>query len=126
MDAKKSSGPGDPSIPPFKQNQFGFSVGGPVVLPKIYNGRDKTFFFTDYQGTRIRSSETFLASVPSAAWRTGDFSGFQPIYDPQTTVQNADGTYSRQLFPNNQIPINRFDTVSAKLVNLFPAPNVAG
>jgi hypothetical protein len=126
MDAKNYYDPGDQDIPPFKQNQFGFSLGGPVVLPKIYNGRDKTFFFTDYQGTRIRSSETFLASVPSAAWRTGDFSGFQPIYDPQTTVQNADGTYSRQLFPNNQIPINRFDTVSAKLVNLFPAPNVAG
>ena len=71
-------------IPPFKQNQFGFSLGGPVVLPKIYNGHNKTFFFGDYQGTRIRSSETFLASVPTDAWRTGNFGGFQTIYDPQT------------------------------------------
>jgi hypothetical protein len=126
MDAKNYYDPGDQSIPPFKQNQFGFSLGGPVALPKIYNGRDKTFFFLDYQGTRIRSSETFLASVPTAAWRTGNFSGFQTIYDPQTTTQNADGTYTRQPFANNQIPTDRFDPVATKLINLFPAPNVPG
>jgi hypothetical protein len=99
MDAKNYYDPGDKDIPPFKQNQFGFSIGGPVVLPKIYNGRDKTFFFGDYQGTRIRSSETFLASVPTEEWRTGNFSGFQTIYDPQTTTQNPDGTFTRQPQP---------------------------
>jgi hypothetical protein len=126
MDAKNYYDPGDQAIPPFKQNQFGFSLGGPIMLPKIYNGRDKTFFFVDYQGTRIRSSETFLASVPIEAWRTGNFSGFQTIYDPQTTTQNPDGTYTRQPFANNQIPTTRFDPVAAKLINLFPTPNVAG
>jgi hypothetical protein len=126
MDAKNYYDPGDQPIPPFKQNQFGFSLGGPVVLPKLYQGRDKTFFFLDYQGTRIRSSETFLATVPAAAWRNGDFSGFQPIYDPRTTIINPDGTATRQPFANNQIPANRFDSVAKQLINLFPAPNVPG
>jgi len=126
MDAKNYYDPGDRPIPPFKQNQFGFSIGGPVVIPKIYNGHDKTFFFGDYQGTRIRSSETFFASVPTPAWRNGDFSGFQPIFDPKTTVIHPDGTATRQPFPNNQIPSNRFDPVAKQLIDLFPAPNVPG
>jgi hypothetical protein len=126
MDAKNYFDPGDQPIPAFKQNQFGFSFGGPVVIPKLYNGRDKTFFFGDYQGTRIRSSETFLASIPSEAWRNGDFSGFQTIYDPATTVINPDGTATRTPFANNQIPSDRFDPVAHQLINLFPAPNVPG
>jgi hypothetical protein len=126
MDAKNYYDPGDQPIPAFKQNQFGFSLGGPVVLPKIYNGHDKTFFFLDYQGTRIRSSETFFASVPPPAWRTGDFSGFQTIFDPDTTVSNPDGTATRTAFPNNKIPANRFDPVAKTLIDLFPLPNVPG
>jgi hypothetical protein len=126
MDAKNYYDPGDQPIPAFKQNQFGFSLGGPAVLPKLYNGHDKTFFFLDYQGTRIRSSETFLASVPPPAWRTGDFSGFQTIFDPQTTVINADGTATRTAFPNNRIPTSRFDPVAKTLIDLFPLPNVPG
>ena len=91
MDAKNYYDPASNPIPAFKQNQFGFSLGGPVVIPKVYKGQDRTFFFVDYQGTRVRSSETFLASVPSLAWRNGDFSGYQPIFDPRSTVTNADG-----------------------------------
>ena len=126
MDAKNYYDPGSSPIPAFKQNQFGFSVGGPIVIPKVYNGRNKTFFFADYQGTRIRSSETFLASVPTLAWRNGDFSGFQPIFDPKSTVVNPDGSVTRQPFPNNQIPVQQFDAVGKRLIDLFPAPNVAG
>jgi Carboxypeptidase regulatory-like domain/TonB dependent receptor len=126
MDAKNYFDPGSSPIPAFKENQFGFSLGGPIVLPKIYNGRNRTFFFLDYQGTRIRSSETFLASVPPSAWRNGDFSGYQQIFDPKTTVTNADGTVTRQPFANNQIPASEFDPVAQRLINLFPAPNVAG
>ena len=58
---------------PYRQNQFGFAVGGPVVLPK-FNGRDKSFFFLNYEGTRIRQGRTFNALVPSDAFRRGDFS----------------------------------------------------
>jgi hypothetical protein len=125
LDAKNYYDPAGP-IPAFKQNQFGASIGGPIVIPGLYNGKDKTFFFGDYQGTRINSSATFLANVPPPAWRNGDFSGFQTIFDPQSTVINADGTATRTPFPNNQIPTDRFDPVATRLVALFPLPNTPG
>jgi len=101
MDAKNYFDASDAPIPPFKQNQFGFSFGGPVEIPKMYHGRDKTFFFADYQGTRVRSSQTVITTVPPEAWRTGDFSGFQTIYDPATTVIN----------PDERLPANRFPAI---------------
>jgi hypothetical protein len=119
MDAKNYYDSPDSPIPPFKQNQFGFSVGGPVI-------KNKTFFFADYQGTRIRTSQTSLASVPAVGWRSGDFSGYQTIFDPATTAINQDGSATRQPFANNQIPSSRFDPAAAQLINLFPEPNVAG
>src|SRR5690242_208315 len=91
LDAKNFFDSPTNPIPPFKMNQFGFSVGGPVWLPKIYNGRNRTFFFFDYQGTRIRTGQTFFASVPPDAWRTGDFSGYNQIFDPGTTTLDNQG-----------------------------------
>lgn len=126
LDAKNYFDAGNAPIPPFKQNQFGFSFGGPIKIPRIYDGRDKTFIFADYQGTRVRSSQTVVTTVPPEAWRTGDFTGFQTIFDPATTVINPDGTATRQPFPNNQIPASRFDPVAKQLINLFPAPNLQG
>ncbi len=126
LDAKNYFDSGANPIPPFKLNQFGGSIGGPIVIPKIYDGKNKTFFFGDYQGTRIRVGQTFLANVPALAWRTGDFSGFQQIFDPQSTVIASDGSATRQPFANNQISPTRFDPVAKKLIDLFPAPNVPG
>ena len=118
----------DPStpIPPFKQNQYGFSIGGPVFIPKVYDGRNRTFFFFDFQGTQIRTGQTFLASVPVPAWQTGNFAGFNTIFDPNTTVTDANGNSTRQPFPNNQIPASRLNPIAVKLLSLFPAPNIAG
>src|SRR5215472_244189 len=65
-------------IPPFKLNQFGFNAGGPVVVPRILNGKDKLFFFGDYEGKRVRQAQTFLSSVPIGAFKTGDFSALLP------------------------------------------------
>src|SRR5581483_8587880 len=117
--------PTDP-IPPFKQNQFGFSIGGPVWLPKVYNGRNRTFFFFDYQGTRIRIGQTSLATVPPDAWRTGNFSGYNQIFDPSTTTVAADGSATRLPFAGNQIPQNRMNPIAAKLLSMFPEPNIPG
>src|SRR5262249_16692813 len=89
----------DQKIPPFKENQFGFSFGGPIL-------KNRTFFFVDYQGTRIRLAHTFLASVPDPAWKNGDFSAYQPIFDPATTVTNPDGSATRQAFAGNIVPTN--------------------
>jgi hypothetical protein len=122
LDAKNFFDPATGPTPPFKQNQFGAAVGGPVDLPH-YNGKNRTFFFADYQGTRIRTAHTFLATLAPPAWRTGDFSGFNPVFDPNTTTgPNA----IRQPFPNNQIPLQRFDAASLKLIAFMPAPNVPG
>ena len=69
---------------PYRQNQFGFAVGGPVMLPK-FSGKDKSFFFLNYEGTRIRQGRTFNSLVPSEAFRRGDFSALStPIRDPLT------------------------------------------
>ncbi len=124
LDAKNYFDAGDLPIPPFKLNQFGASGGGPVLLPG-YDGRNRTFFFADFQGTRIRTGRTFVASVPPAAWRNGDFSGFNPIFDPATTVTSG-GRITRQPFAGNRIPTNRFDPVAKKLIDQFPSANTAG
>src|SRR5438270_723709 len=115
LDAKNFFDPATGPTPPFKQNQFGAAVGGPVDLPG-YSGKNKTFFFADYQGTRIRTAHTFLATVAPLPWRTGNFSGFNTVLDPDTHLP----------FPNNQIPTSRFDPASQKLIALMPAPNVPG
>src|SRR5439155_1018198 len=126
LDAKNFfDSPTDP-IPPFKLNQFGFSTGGPVYIPRVYDGKNRTFFFFDYQGTRQRTGHTFFATLPPPAWRNGDFSGFQQIFDTDTTTIDASGNATRQPFANNQIPANRFNPVAKTLMDLFPAPNLPG
>ena len=118
----------DPSnpIPSFKLNQFGFSVGGPVLIPKVYDGKNRTFFFFDYQGTRIRTGQTFLTSVPPDAWRDGNFAGYNTIYQPDSTTTDANGNPTRIPFANNQIPQSLLNPIASKLIKLFPESNVPG
>jgi hypothetical protein len=130
--------------PPFNQNQFGLTLGGPVIIPKTYNGKDKTFFFVNYEGFRLRRGNTTLTQVPTPAMKNGDFSSFlgagigtdangQPvrrntIYDPFSSTL-VGSTYVRVPFPNNIIPGNRMDPASRRAVafpGLFPDPNIAG
>ena len=110
------------TLPPLKQNQYGASVGGPVWIPKVYNGKNKTFFYAAFEGFQIRSAITTGALAPTAAERSGDFSGLGvPIYDPATTTLNpATGTYSRTAFPGNIIPANRISPISALFQTLIP------
>ncbi len=113
---------------------YGGSFGGPVYIPKIYNGKDKTFFWFAFEGYRMQSflSETF--TVPTALERLGNFSqtknGGQPVvlYDPLTTRANPNspGTFIRDSFPGNIIPANRQDPVGRALLQYFPNPNRAG
>ena len=105
FDARNYFLPTSQSKPFFHQNQFGGAVGGPVVIPKLYNGKDKTFFFGAYQGLRYSRAEDNDILVPTAAELAGDEAdnGQNPIYDPFSTVATPTG-YSRTAFPNNQIP----------------------
>jgi hypothetical protein len=101
-------------------NQYGFAVGGPIWIPKIVHGKNKLFFFVDYQGTKRRNyAASPNLTLPTAAMRTGDFSATSTlIYDPLTG--NADGT-GRTAFPGNVIPSNRIAFASATLTALLPA-----
>ena len=119
-------------VAPLKQNQFGYSLGGPVILPKIYNGRNHTFFFANYEGQRIRSQVTETGNVPTSDELNGVFqvSSFNPaqaatgtIIDPYTGLpfpKNATGAYV--------IPQSRFSRLAQLAIarGFFPAPNVTG
>jgi len=124
----------------FTQNQFGFNLGGPVIIPKLFNGKNKTFFFVDYEGFRLREGVSYTETVPTAQERTGDLSGLAAqqgvsIYDPLTTCgTGAPGTPAcsgtsagnRVQFPGNMIPTNRINPTSLILLNLYPLPNAPG
>lgn len=109
------------TIAPFKNNQFGGTFGGP-----LQRGSDpQTFFFLDYQGTRTRQGLTFRDTVPTEAYRDGNFAGGAEIFNPLTTT--ASGTsYTRIPFANNVIPANLINPVAQNLINLYPLPNLPG
>jgi hypothetical protein len=126
LDAKNFFDAGNKPIPAFRRNQFGGTVGGPVTIPKLFNGRDKLFFFFDYEGLRESKGLSQTATVPSAAYRSGDFSGLSAIvYDPKSRVLDSTGKLvSATPFLNNRIPSDRISPVSQKVLNFFPLPNI--
>ena len=99
---------------PFTYHEMGATLGGPFVIPKVYNGKDKTFFFAGFQRHHEKVTETFIGNIPSPEMYAGDFSfggrGF-PIYDPASTAQDASGAWTRDPFLNNVVPQNRYDPV---------------
>jgi len=101
--------------PTYKQNQFGGTFGGPVR-------KDKTFFFGSYEGTRTRLGRSFVSTVPVDELRRGDFNRIRPVFDPATTAGTA-ASFTRQPFPGNIIPQNRWDPLFPKLLDLYPRPN---
>jgi len=109
----------------FRQNQYGATVGGPVRLPR-YSGRDRTFFFVDYESTQIRQAAgSSLSDVAPASYRRGDFSSStRLIYDPQTRRPGPAGFVTSDLLPNNSIPQSRLDAAVLKYQDLMPLPNV--
>src|SRR5215510_14300138 len=95
--------------PEFRRNQYGVTIGGPIQT-------NKTFFFADWQGTRLRTGITRFSVVPTLAQRQGIFT--QAIFDPTTSP--------RTQFPNNTIPANRLDPIGAQVLQHYPLPNVSG
>jgi hypothetical protein len=114
LDANNFFNTGRPK-PPFRQNQYGGTFGGPVK-------RDKMFFFADFEGMRIREKVTLQSAIPTPAELAGNFSGVASISDPAT--QTASG--AREPFAGNLIPASRVDPVAAKMIALYPAPNLTG
>ncbi len=131
---------------PFKQHNYGYSVGGPVMIPKIYDGRNKSFWFHNMEKTALKNySSTSFTQLPTTDFKRGDFSRilssaftgaaasgsnagadalgrtvqFGAIYDPNTARQ-VGSTWVRDIFPGNVIPRNRFSPVSSKILELAP------
>jgi hypothetical protein len=118
---------------PFVFNQFGGSFGGPVQLPKIYNGKNRTFFFFGYDGTRVRRAVNFVGTVPTAPQRTGDFSNtlnaagaLITVSNPFSSRANPAGGFLRDAYPGNRIPASSIDPVAQRVSAFYPAANLPG
>jgi len=116
----------------FRRNEYGAAIGGPVRIPRVYDGRNKSFFFFNFERVPQRSPDNILATVPTVAERGGDFSRTATntgqiirVYDPFTTVPDPDraGQFIRSPFPNNTIPSSRFEPITQNVLKLIPEPN---
>lgn len=114
---------GRPIAPTDQQNNYGFTVSGPVWIPKVYNGRNKTFFLFSSDWFKQNIAQTAVGTVPTPAMKTGDFSNFVdstgkqiPIYDPQTGKP----------FPGNKIPTSRISALARSVIPAIPNPDRAG
>jgi hypothetical protein len=114
-----------PAKQPYRQNQYGFTVGGPIWIPKLFNGKNKLFFMSNFEGFKTRLTTAALATTLPAAMRAGDFSSLKNItlLDPATRVQNGNGSYSASPFSNNQIPTSRINPQTLQLLAYDPLPN---
>ncbi len=128
---------------PLRQNDYGFTLGGPIVLPKIFNGHDRSFFFFSFE--QFRQSSTIgntVAISPTAAQRSGNFLAalsptcngpdpagqmvcFNEIFDPASN-RVVNGSVVRTPFPNNAIPVTSIDPTAAIIQNMIPLPNTSG
>jgi hypothetical protein len=117
-----------------RRNDYGFSLSGPVLLPRIYDGRNKTFFFFNWEQNNDHGVSTPTANVPTARQMSGDFSQTMTssgalirIFDPLTTVADPStaSRYGRSQFPGNVIPANRMDPIMKKVLAYFPEPTLA-
>ncbi len=121
-------------LPLYQDNRFGGSAGGPLSIPKLYSGKNRTFWFYAIEANLFgdpNNSQT--TTVPTAEMRRGDLSPLlripgqnNQVYDPATTVAAANGRFQRTPFPNNVIPTSRLDPVAQRLLQAWPSPNQTG
>jgi hypothetical protein len=127
-----------------RRNNYGFNLGGPIWIPKVYNGHDRTFFFFNFEQFReTQVTRNGIATLPTQAYRDGNFAGatvfpipfpdplgrttfLNEVFDPSTTRAAPNGQIVRDPFPNGQIPASMFDPVALKLQALLPLPNLPG
>ncbi len=120
------------NIPTWLHQRWGATATGPVVIPWLYNGRQKTFWSFGYEGLKIKRNLSFTGTVPTEKERNGDFSDLlrlgasYQIYDPATIRPAAGGRFSRQPIAGNIIPATRIDPVAKKILEFWPLPNQTG
>jgi len=113
------------SKPELRRNQFGGLISGPVVIPKLYNGRNRTFFLFSWESYRQVMGAPAFGVVPTAAMKQGNFSAVGPIKDPLATG-TCSATSAAACFPGNQIPLSRMSTAALGIQAFYPAPNYPG
>lgn len=112
---------------PFRRNQYGFTLDGPLSIPKLFDAKNKLFFMVNYEGLRERKQGVRRATVADAAMLSGDFSGpaHLPIFDPNT-IRTVGGVGVADAFPGQRIPSNRFNPIFTKLLSFYERPNIPG
>ncbi len=116
----------------YHRNDFGGNAGGPILLPKLYNGKNRTYFHFSYEGYRQPATAGVgELTVATAAMKAGDFSNWKksngtliPIYDPVTTMSNPAGGFTRAVFAGNLIPASRISPIARNIMKYMPDPNV--
>src|SRR5713226_4018071 len=105
----------NPAKAPFRWNQYGFTLGGPVRIPKLFNGKNRLFFMSNFEGFKSRRTDQGLYTTAPDSWRHGDFSSFKTtLYNPFTRVPHSDGSVTATPFPGNQIDQKYWDQPSLK------------
>ena len=119
-------------VAPYRDNRYGASGGGPVRLPRLYNGANRTFWYYAWEANKWGAPQTFTGTVPTEAERGGNLSALlrlganYQIYDPFTTTPATGGRFVRQPLAGNIIPASRLDKVGVNLANLYALPNQPG
>jgi hypothetical protein len=119
-------------VPAYQYNRYGLAAGGPILVPGVYSGRNRSFWFYNWEANKYGNPQTFIASVPTAAERRGDLSGLlalgadYQVYDPATDALQANAQVRRQPFAGNVIPSSRLDPVAQNLLPYWPLPNQPG
>jgi len=122
--ATRSATNPSPASTPYRQNQYGFTLSGPVWIPKIFNGKNRLFFMSNFEGFKSRTTTTNLATTLTAAMRNGDFSAVPTTLQDPLTRTGTFPSITSSPFPGNQIPASRFDKNSVLLMSkFFPLPN---
>jgi hypothetical protein len=122
-DALDATGYFDVEKSKLRRNQFGATVTGPVYLPKVYDGRNRTFFMFTWESLRVVDGKTQRGIVPWPEMLRGDFSRATDAFGKPLKITD---TLAKAPFPNNQIPLNRLDPVSLNMAAYFPQPNLTG
>ena len=122
-------------LPVYRDNRYGVAGGGPAFLPRLYNGKNKTFWHFTWEANKFGDPNvggSMTSTVPREAWRNGDLSDLlrlgsnYQLYDPATIARAAGGRYSRQPLAGNIFPSSRINPVARKILALYPLPNQAG
>ncbi|MFN7923572.1 MAG: carboxypeptidase-like regulatory domain-containing protein [Bryobacteraceae bacterium] len=113
---------------PFRRNQYGFTLAGPLTIPKVFRGQDRLFFMSNFEQNRDRTTNFLRTSVATADMRNGDFSGqSRAIFDPLSrTFNDAGNAIGATPFAGNVVPRGRLSGASVRLLEFFPAPTVPG